>query len=58
MNIDKPIQDIIRQEIDRIETINAEMRKQMEQEINRNQIHIYALKELLKRGDDEKKEYE
>lgn len=51
MKIDKTIENIIRQEIERLEKTNAEMRLQMEQEINRNQIHIYALQELLRQSD-------
>ena len=51
MKIDKTFQDVIRQEIDRLKKENAEIRKQMEHEMNRNSIHIYALEELLKQSE-------
>ena len=46
--MDKNIENIIRQEIERLKQENATMRKQVEQEINRNDIHILALEKLLK----------
>lgn len=48
MNIDNDIKKIIEQEIEKLKRVNAEMRVQMEQEINRNSIHIYALEKLIK----------
>lgn len=47
MNIDNGIKKIIEQEIEKLKRVNAEMRVQMEQEINRNSIYIYALEKLI-----------
>jgi len=47
MNIDNNIKKIIEQEIEKLKRVNDEMRVQMEQEINRNSIHIYAIEKLI-----------
>ena len=41
------IKKIIEQEIEKLKRVNDEMRAQMEQEINRNNIHIYVLEKLI-----------
>lgn len=45
---DKNMQEFIMAEIERLQHANAEMRCQMEHEINKNNLMIYALQQLLK----------
>ena len=49
MDIDKNIGNLIREEIEKLKQINATMKQQTEQEINKNNLHIYALEQLLER---------
>ena len=47
MDVDKNVENLIKQEIDKLKRINVEMMQQTQQEINRNNLHIYALEQLL-----------
>jgi alpha-glucuronidase len=52
MKIDMNIKKVIEKEIETLKKTNADMRLQIEQEINKNQLHIYALERLLQDADD------
>ena len=45
--MDNNMKSVICQEIERLKKENEKMRQQVEQEINRNSIHILALEKLL-----------
>ena len=47
MEIDKNVENIIRNQIEILKRTNAKMRQEVEQEINKNTWLIYALEKLL-----------
>lgn len=47
MEMDKNVENIIRDQIETLKRTNAQMRQQVEQEINKNTWFIYALEKLL-----------
>lgn len=47
MEIDKNVENMIRDQIETLKRTNAKMRQQAEQEINKNTWLIYALEKLL-----------
>lgn len=47
MEIDRNVENMIRGQIETLKRTNAEMRQQVEQEINKSTLLIYALEKLL-----------
>lgn len=52
MEINSQTKILIREQIEALEHQNAEMLNQMQREINKNSLLIYALKQLLENNED------